>query len=96
MAGWKSYLENPAPGNVLIKAANPNQGDDQIAYSIAKFKQIKCVTGGDAATMGIGIMTEARWKKTRDFMVGSNMLSAGADWKSAFTTQFVKGLNIIA
>jgi NitT/TauT family transport system substrate-binding protein len=96
MEGWKSYLAAPAPGNVLIKNANPKQGDDQIAYSIAKFKAIKCITGGDAATQGIGIMTEARWKKTRDFMVASKMLAEGTDWKAAFTTRFVKGLNVIA
>lgn len=96
MEGWKSYLANPAPGNVLIKVANPKQGDDQIAYSIGRFKAIKCVTGGDAATHGIGIMTEARWKKTRDFMVGTHMLGAGVAWKNAFTTRYVQGLNIIA
>jgi NitT/TauT family transport system substrate-binding protein len=96
MQGWKSYLVNPAPGNALIKEANPKQGDDQIAYSIARFKAIKCITGGDAATHGIGIMTEARWQKTRDFMVGTKMLTRDAPWKTAFTTQFVRGLNIIA
>jgi NitT/TauT family transport system substrate-binding protein len=96
MQGWKDYLAHPAPGNALIKEANPRQGDDQIAFSIGRFKAIKCVTGGDAATQGIGIMTEARWKNTRDFMVGAKMLKAATPWKSAFTTRFVKGLNIIA
>jgi NitT/TauT family transport system substrate-binding protein len=96
MQGWKSYLQSPAPGNALIKVANPKEGDDQIAYSIARFKAIKCVGGGDAATHGIGIMTEDRWKKTRDFMVGTKMLKADTPWKTAFTTQYVKGLNIIA
>jgi NitT/TauT family transport system substrate-binding protein len=96
MQGWKDYLAHPALGNALIKEANPKQGDDQIAFSIARFKAIKCVTGGDAATLGIGIMTDARWKKTRDFMVGANMLKAATPWKLAYTTKFVKGLNIIA
>jgi NitT/TauT family transport system substrate-binding protein len=96
MRGWKSYLQNPGPGNALIKQANPKEEDDQIAFSIGRFKNIKCVTGGDAATMGIGIMTEARWKKTRDFMVSSSMLKDGTDWKQAFTTQFVSGLKVLA
>ena len=34
--------------------------------------------------------------KTRDFMVSTKMLKADVPWKNAFTTQFVKGLNIIA
>jgi NitT/TauT family transport system substrate-binding protein len=96
MEGWKSYLAHPAPGNVLIKEANPKQGDDQIAYSIGRFKAIKCVTGGDAATQGIGTMTDARWQKTRDFMVGTKMLKTATPWKMGYTTQFVKGLNVIA
>ena len=96
MQGWKDYLANPAAGNALIKDANPKEGDDQIAYSIARFKAIKCITGGDAATMGIGIMTEDRWKKTRDFMVSTKMIKDDVPWKTAFTTEFVKGLKIIA
>ena len=95
LGSWKDYLANPAAGNKLIKEANPKQEDDQIAYSLARFKAIKCITGGDAATQGIGIMTEARWLKTRDFMVSTKMIKSDAPWKSAFTTQFVKGLNII-
>ena len=96
MQGWKDYLAHPAAGNALIKEANPKQGDDQIAFSIGRFKTIKCVTGGDAATHGIGIMTDARWEKTRDFMVSAKMLKAATPWQSAYTTRFVKGLNIIA
>jgi NitT/TauT family transport system substrate-binding protein len=96
MQGWKSYLQHPAPGNVLIKRENPKQGDDQIAYSIGRFKAIKCVTGGDAATKGIGIMTEGRWKKTRDFMVAGKMLQPATDWKQAFTLDYVKDLRITA
>jgi hypothetical protein len=29
-------------------------------------------------------------------MVGTNMLKAATPWQSAYTTRFVKGLNIIA
>lgn len=32
MEGWLSYFENPGPGNKLIKEANPNMTDGQIAY----------------------------------------------------------------
>jgi NitT/TauT family transport system substrate-binding protein len=95
MEGWKSYLQSPAPGNALIVAANPKMEADQIAASIAKFKQIKCVTGGDAATMGIGVMTDARWKKTRDFMVAANMLKASTDWKQAYTLAYVRDLKVM-
>jgi NitT/TauT family transport system substrate-binding protein len=94
MEGWKSYLANPAPANALIKASNPNQSDGQIAYSVGRFKAIKCITGGDAARGGIGVMTEERWKKTRDFMVGANMLKPDTAWQQAFTTRFLQGLPV--
>jgi NitT/TauT family transport system substrate-binding protein len=95
MEGWKSYMADPAPGNALIKKANPKMGDDQIAYSVNALRQIKAVNAGDAATAGIGIMTEARWEKTRDFLVAGNLLKADTDWKKAFTTEYVKDLKIM-
>jgi NitT/TauT family transport system substrate-binding protein len=52
MEGWKSYLADPAPGNALIKKDNPNMTDEQLAYSVAKLKEMGIVTGGDAAEAG--------------------------------------------
>jgi NitT/TauT family transport system substrate-binding protein len=66
----------------------------QLAYSVDRMRAIKVVNGGDAATQGIGIMTEARWQQTRDFMVKGGLLKAEVDWKQAFTTEFVKDLRI--
>jgi NitT/TauT family transport system substrate-binding protein len=96
MEGWKSYLLNPAPGNALIKVDNPKMGDDQLAYSIAQLKAIGAVGGGDAAKMGIGAMTEARWKVTRDFLVRAQILKDTTDWKSGFTLSYVKDLHVSA
>ncbi|MFX8957502.1 ABC transporter substrate-binding protein, partial [Acinetobacter baumannii] len=42
--GWKSYLEDPAPANALIKADNKNMGDEQLAYALGKLKELKVVT----------------------------------------------------
>ncbi|WP_427309250.1 ABC transporter substrate-binding protein [Cupriavidus sp. H39] len=95
MEGWKSYLADPAPANALIKRDNPNMKDDQLAYGLDKLKQFRMITGGDAATQGIGVMTDARWRKTRDFMVEVGLLKADLDWKRAYTTQFVKDLKVM-
>ena len=56
---------------------------------------MKLVTGGDAATMGIGTMTDERWKKTYDFMVAAGLLKPTTDYKKAYTLQFVKDLKIM-
>lgn len=97
MEGWKSYLTgDPSPANALIKKDNPNMTDDVIANGIAKMKETGMVTGGDAATMGIGIMTDARMKKTYDMMVANKLLDpAKVDLKTVYTTEFVKDLKVM-
>jgi NitT/TauT family transport system substrate-binding protein len=92
--GWKSYLRDPSAGNALIREMNPRMPDEHIAYSLARMREVKAIEGGDAATMGIGIMTEDRWRKTRDFLVQSNLLKADTDWKEVFTIHYIKDLKI--
>ena len=93
--GWKSYLANPAPGNELIKKDNPNMSDGQLAYGLAKMKEINLVTGGDAAKSGIGIMTDERWERTAKFMVEWGLLKPDTDWRRAYTTRFVKDVHVM-
>jgi NitT/TauT family transport system substrate-binding protein len=95
MEGWKSYMANPAAANALIKKDNPNQTDEQLAYGLAKLKEHKLLTSGDAAKMGIGVMTDERWKKTHAYMVSAGLLKPGVDYRQAFTLQFVKGLKVL-
>jgi NitT/TauT family transport system substrate-binding protein len=94
LEGWKSYFSNPAPANALIKADNPKMSDEQIAFAIEQLKALKALDGGDAQTMGIGIITEARWKATYDFMVAAGLLKPEVDWKLGFTDRFVKTLKL--
>ena len=94
--GWKSYLADPAPGNALIKKDNPNMTDDQLAYSVAKLKETGMVLGGDAAKLGVGVMTDARLKASFDFLVSAKLLDpAKIDLASAFPTSFVKDLKVL-
>ncbi|RZL07219.1 MAG: ABC transporter substrate-binding protein [Rubrivivax sp.] len=97
MEGWKSYLAgNPAAGNALIKKDNPNMTDALIANGIAKMKSEGVVFGGDAATQGVGIVTDERMKKTYDMLVANKLLNAAkVDLKKTYTTQFVKDLKVM-
>jgi NitT/TauT family transport system substrate-binding protein len=95
MEGWKSYVANPAAANELIKKDNPNMKDDQLAYALAKLKEQNLITGGDAAKMGIGVMTDERWKKTHEYMVSAGLLAPNVDVRQAYTTQFVKDLKVM-
>jgi NitT/TauT family transport system substrate-binding protein len=93
--GWKSYLADPAAGNELIKKDNPKMDDEQIAFSIKRMKELHVFDGGDAARLGAGVMTDARWEQTYKFMAAAGLLKPETEWKKAYTTQFVKDLKIM-
>lgn len=94
MEGWKSYYADPSKANALIKADNPKMADDRLAFALKRLKELKVLDGGDAASQGIGVMTEARWKATYDYMVSSGLLKPETDWKQAFTLDFVKDMKL--
>ena len=88
--GWYSYLYgDPSPGNALIKKDNPEENDALIAYGMAKIKEYGIVDSGDAKTMGIGAMTDARWKDFFDTMSKAGLYPKDMDYKKAYTLQFV-------
>ncbi|MDY7003431.1 MAG: ABC transporter substrate-binding protein [Cyanobacteriota bacterium] len=87
--GWYSYLENPEPANQLIKKDNPEMTDELLAYSLEKMKEYGIITSGDAATKGIGAMTDERWKSFFDTVVKAGVIKPDTNYKKAFTLQFV-------
>jgi NitT/TauT family transport system substrate-binding protein len=93
--GWKSYLKNPAPGNALIKKANPEMTEELMAFGVAKMKEYGLVTGGDAKAQGILSMTDNRWKQTFDFMVSAGLTRPDVDYHKAYTLQFVKEIKVL-
>jgi NitT/TauT family transport system substrate-binding protein len=95
LAGWKSYLADAAAGDKLITEANPKQSTEQIDFSIRMMKKYQIVTGDEAQTLGIGAMTNARWKAMFDYMVQNNMLPADFDYRKAYDMQFIKELRIL-
>jgi len=93
--GWKSYLANPAPGNVLIKRDNPQMEDALLAYGLAKMKEYAIVTGGDAARLGILTMIDARWRRTFEFMVEARMVKPDLDYRRAYTLEIVRDVKVL-
>src|SRR5262249_55600575 len=58
--GWRDYLYgDPRPANVMIKKDNPEMGDGLINDAISKMKSYGIVSSGDAASSGIGAMSNA-------------------------------------
>jgi NitT/TauT family transport system substrate-binding protein len=93
--GWKSYLANPAPGNALIKKANPEMEDALLAYGVAKIRAFGLVTGGDAAAVGILGMTDARWAQTYEFMTSAGLAKPGLDYRKAYTLELVNAAKVM-
>ncbi len=88
--GWASYLTgDPKPANDLIKRDNPEMTDDIIAQAIVQFKTRGMIQGGDAAKLGIGAMTDARWKTFIDLMTANKVYDKDLDYKKAYTLAFV-------
>lgn len=87
--GWYSYLENPGPGNQLIKQQNPEMKDEQLAFSLQKLKEHGIILSGEAAKQGIGSMTEERWKSFFDTMTTQGIFKKETDYKQAFTLKFI-------
>ena len=95
--GWTNYLYgNNRAANELIKKANPDMNDATLAGSLALMKQMGIVDSGEAQTLGIGAMNEARVKDFFAKMVKAGLYKAGEiDPAEAVTTQFVnKGVGV--
>ena len=87
--GWYSYLEDPSPGNALIKRDNPDMSDALLSYSLKSMKDYGIIVSGDAEELGIGAMTDERWQQHFQDMVGSELINPNTDYKKAYTLQFI-------
>jgi NitT/TauT family transport system substrate-binding protein len=96
MEGWKSYFADPAPANALIKKDNPNMSDEQLAYSVAKLKEMGIVTGGGASKNGIGSIELDRIRKNHAFLVDNKLVDPGKVGPSqAYNLEFIKDLKVM-
>jgi NitT/TauT family transport system substrate-binding protein len=88
--GWYNYLygDNSA-ANGLIKKQNPEMTDDLLAYSVTAMKKYGIVDSGDALTLGVGAMTDARMKDFFDEMVRAAVVKSSLDYRKGYTLQFV-------
>jgi len=88
--GWYNYVYGDnAAANAAIKRDNPEMTDGQIAFSLSKMKERGIVDSGDASTMGVGAMTDARMKSFFDKMAKAGVVPAGLDYSKGYTLQFI-------
>lgn len=88
--GWYDFLyKNPGPAFAAIKKANPDMTDGLMKFGYQQLKKRGIVDSGDAKTLGIYAMTDARWASFFHQMVKAGMYSPSLDYKAAYTLQFV-------
>jgi NitT/TauT family transport system substrate-binding protein len=94
--GWYHYLYGDnKKANDLIKQANPEMTDEQIAFSFAKLKEYGLVDSGDTLTKGISAMNDGKMKDFYDKMVKAGVEPAGLDYQKTYSLQFVnKGVGL--
>ncbi len=88
--GWYSFLYgDPSPAFAAILKANPDMTPGLLHYGYAQLKQRGIVDSGDAKTLGIGAMTDARWRKFFDQMAATGLYDKNLNFRSGYTLQFV-------
>ncbi|MGB1278199.1 MAG: ABC transporter substrate-binding protein, partial [Nannocystaceae bacterium] len=73
--GWEHYLRDPGPSHQKIHQQNPEMGLDVLNYGAEALKPL--VHGGEASKLGLGAMTQARWKSLYDQLSEAGLLDAG-------------------
>ncbi|MEI9995708.1 MAG: ABC transporter substrate-binding protein [Rhizomicrobium sp.] len=92
-AGWLHYLNgNPGPANALIKRDNPEMDDALIRQAIAKLRAYGIAQSGDANVLGLGTMTDAKWKLFFDTMVTDRLYDRALPYREAYDLRFVRGM----
>jgi NitT/TauT family transport system substrate-binding protein len=94
--GWYNYLygDNSA-ANALIKEDNPDMTDDKLANSVEMMKAFGIVDSGDALELGIGCITDTRFKEIFDQMAMAGIVAADLDYKRSYDAEFTcKGVGL--
>jgi len=94
--GWYTYLYgDPSTADAVIRAANPDMSEEQLAFTRDKLREYGIVDSGEALELGIGAMTDARFKSFYGKMVDADVLPDGIDISRAYTLDFVnKGVGL--
>lgn len=88
--GWEQCIRGDyAPAMKGILAMNPQHGEPLFHFKMQQIKERRLVDSGDALKLGLGAMTDARWKEFFDIMAAAGVFPPELDYKSAYTLNFV-------
>lgn len=88
--GFESCMHgDPTPAMKAIMADNPEHSAELFDFKLAQMKKYGLVTGGDAAKLGIGAMTDARWKAFFDTMSSVGIYPSDMPYQKGYDLSFV-------
>jgi NitT/TauT family transport system substrate-binding protein len=90
--GWAEYMKGGAAiqaANAAIKKDNPDMTDDKMAYALKVMNEKGIVKSGDALKLGVGAMTDERWKRFYETMADAGAFPKGIDYRKAYSLEFV-------
>jgi NitT/TauT family transport system substrate-binding protein len=94
--GWDGYLKRGPfykAANELILKDNPEMDLVKIEFAVDMMNRNGLVLSGDAETLGLGAMTDARWQRLYEQMAAIGVFDKGLDVKQAYSLEFVnKGI----
>jgi NitT/TauT family transport system substrate-binding protein len=92
--GWRQYLHgDPSPADRLILRDNPEMTQDVLNQAREKMRQYGIVESGDTTRLGIGAMTEARWRTFFQIASSQGVYPRTLDFHRAYTLDFLPGRN---
>ncbi|PZO00775.1 MAG: hypothetical protein DCF30_08960 [Hyphomicrobiales bacterium] len=92
LEGWAEYMKGGpavAAANAQILKDNPDMDQEKIDYAVKVMNEKGIVLSGDALTLGIGAMTDARWGSFYKTMTEAGVFPAGIDLKKAYSLEFI-------
>ena len=92
LEGWAEYMkggEGNKAADAAIRKDNPDMDQDKIDYALKVMNERGIVRSGDALKLGIGAMTDERWKRFYDTMADAGAFTKGIDVTKAYTLDFV-------
>jgi len=88
--GWYAFLKGPRDKALaLIMQGDPNYTAKNAADTVGALTANGMIDSGDTKSLGIGAMTDTRWKEFFDTMVKAGVYKPDLDYRAAYSTRFV-------
>jgi NitT/TauT family transport system substrate-binding protein len=88
--GWVNFLRDPKSTFDILQKENPENTPDLMAYNVGVHRKYNIIETDETAKLGVGAMTDARWKAHFDFLVQAGIFKPDFDYKQAYTLRFLQ------